>query len=78
MDQDISGSHWTSVTGQPLELDLCDGFLGLVALCPQPAWRLMILREGNCCSVSTYEKLNQLGEGSRHHDNLIHDSKAIH
>jgi len=45
--------------------------------------RLTILGEGHCCSVSTYEKLNELGEGSRQSENrtrflrLSTDTRAV-
>ncbi|KAI9813238.1 MAG: Cyclin-dependent kinase 10 [Pycnora praestabilis] len=41
-----SSAGWTSVTGQSLNLDCPEGFLG------------------KCSSIASFEKLNQLGEGS--------------
>ena len=68
MDENASTNPWTSITGEPLQLDLPTGFLGLDTLVETN--NETNVREGNCRSVSSYEKLNQLGEGSTHPDNL--------
>lgn len=53
--------RWMSVTGQPLELGLDSGFRG-----KQKLRRIELLNNlvGQCLSRGSYEKLNQLGEGS--------------
>ncbi|KAI9853899.1 MAG: Cyclin-dependent kinase 10 [Vezdaea acicularis] len=42
----MTSGPWISITGQSLDLDLPDGYLG------------------KCTSVSAFEKLNRLGEGT--------------
>ena len=54
--------RWMSVTGQPLELGLDSGFRGK----QRPRmFELLNNLLGRCLSIGSYEKLNQLGEGSR-------------
>ena len=54
--------RWMSVTGQPLELGLDSGFRGKQTLRRfEPLNNLL----GQCLSSGSYEKLNQLGEGSK-------------
>lgn len=59
-----SRPRWISITGQPLDLGLDDpGFKGT-----KPQMPLMSLFDpvaGQCASIGSYEKLNQLGEGSK-------------
>ena len=54
--------QWMSVAGQPLELGLDSDFRG-----KQTRITLELLNNllGRCLSIGSYEKLNQLGEGSR-------------
>jgi cyclin-dependent kinase 10 len=55
---------WLSVTGQVLDLGLEMGYLGSLPN-PQRAQRTLIKQNlGQCRSISCFEKLNQLGEGS--------------
>ena len=54
--------RWMSVTGQPLELGLDSGFRGKQTL---RIFELLNNLVGRCLSSGSYEKLNQLGEGSR-------------
>ena len=54
--------RWMSVTGQPLELGLDSGFRGKQTL---RIFELLNNVIGRCLSSGSYEKLNQLGEGSR-------------
>ena len=54
--------RWMSVAGQPLELGLDSGFRGKQTL---RMFELLNNLLGRCLSIGSYEKLNQLGEGSR-------------
>ena len=54
--------RWMSITGQPLELGLDSGFRGKKTL---RIFELLNNLVGRCLSSGSYEKLNQLGEGSR-------------
>ena len=54
--------RWMSITGQPLELGLDSGFRGKQTL---RIFELLNNLVGRCLSSGSYEKLNQLGEGSR-------------
>ena len=54
--------RWMSVTGQPLDLGLDSGFRGKQTL---RIFELLNNLVGRCLSSGSYEKLNQLGEGSR-------------
>ena len=54
--------RWMSVTGQPLELGLDSGFRGKQTL---KRFELLNNVVGQCLSRESYEKLNQLGEGSK-------------
>ena len=54
--------RWISVTGEPLELGLDSGFLGKPKL---RRFELFNNFAGQCLSRGSYEKLNQLGEGSK-------------
>ncbi len=56
---------WLSITGQPLQLSLHSGFQG-ACLSDKCELLLMIVNEGQCVPVDSYEKLNQLGEGSQY------------
>ena len=64
--------QWASVTGQPLDLGLESGFLGWPPnitdrRSPQYKWTAVHTEyhTGKCVPISSYEKLNQLGEGSK-------------
>ena len=54
--------RWMSVTGQPLELGLDSGFRGKATVGVSELLNNLV---GRCLSSGSYEKLNQLGEGSR-------------
>ena len=54
--------RWMSVTGQPLELGLDSGFRGKQTLIRSELLNNIV---GQCLSRGSYEKLNQLGEGSK-------------
>ena len=55
--------RWLSITGQPLELGLESGFRGRSTLLSIEDPNTHITA-GQCISVTSFEKLNQLGEGS--------------
>jgi len=57
--------RWLSVTGQPLGSSLDASFEGLSRSCHHPLHTHADSAAGQCLSVNAFEKLNQLGEGSR-------------
>ena len=61
-EADHDHGRWLSITGQPLKLDSLAGVKGTSRHLPSPQGDLLLL--GRCVSVSSFEKLNQLGEGS--------------
>lgn len=67
MDEDSidhSPQKWTSITGQPLDLGLHEsGFQG--PKLQTPFTNPTDPSVGQCVSIASYEKLNQLGEGSK-------------
>lgn len=65
MAGDANPVKWLSVTGQELDLEFDSGYLGLSC---HPQKRKMVpihQKLGQCRSINSFEKLNQLGEGSR-------------
>lgn len=60
-----SSQKWMSITGQPLDLGPHEsGFQG-PKLYNAPFTKPTDLSVGQCVSTASYEKLNQLGEGSK-------------
>ena len=62
--------QWMSITGQPINVNLQSGFLGLLSMETRTIYITHLLI-GRCTSIECFEKLNQLGEGSKYEVLLI-------
>ncbi|KAF4303329.1 hypothetical protein GTA08_BOTSDO08774 [Botryosphaeria dothidea] len=63
MDDSHCSANHLSITGEPIDLSLSNGFLGANGSLPLIAFPAN-LRLGNCSSISSYETLNAIGEGA--------------